>query len=117
MMNSDDSHISSFILYCRPEKQQSVEQGLSAVEHVELHGKDGNGKFVLVTEAPHQGIILDRIEQINQLDGVIDVSMVYHQIMPNSELGDHVQEEEASQLIKAKDAIQFCEKEMSAISS
>jgi nitrate reductase NapD len=43
--------------------------------------------------------------------------MVYHQIMPNSELGDHVQEEEPSQLIKAKDAIQFCEKEMSAISS
>lgn len=117
MMNQNDSHISSFILYCRPEKQHFVEQGLKAIEHIELHGKDGNGKFVLVTEAPHQGIILDRIEQINLLDGVIDVSMVYHQVMPNSELNDLVQEAAASKLMTSKDHVQFCEKETSEMTN
>jgi len=108
-MKQNDSHISSFIVYCRPERQQVIEQAIESFEHLELHGKDGNGKFVVVTEAPHQGVILDRIEQVTALEGVVDVSMVYHQVMPKSELGDEVEEENAAQLITSKEHVKFCE--------
>lgn len=108
-MKQNDSHISSFIVYCRPEKQSVIEHALRTIAHLELHGTDGNGKFVVVTEAPHQGVILDRIEQITALEGVVDVSMVYHQVMPKGELGDEVEEEKAAQLMVSKEHVQFCE--------
>lgn len=109
MMKQNDSHISSFIVYSRPEKQDVIEQALLNFDHLELHGTDGKGKFVVVTEAPHQGVILDRIEKITALEGVVDVSMVYHQVMANGELGDEIKDESANKLMTSKDHIQFCE--------
>lgn len=111
-MKEITSHISSFIVYCRPERQQLIEQALTAMAEIELHGSDGNGKFVVVTEAPHQGVILDRIEAITALEGVVDVSMVYHQVMPSDELEDELKEESAAQLLTSKEHVQFCENDV-----
>lgn len=108
-MKQNDSHISSFIVYCRAEKHPVIEQSLKTMSDLEIHGADGKGKFVVVTEAPHQGVILDRIEKITALDGVIDVSMVYHQMMPHGELADEINDESAAQLITSKEHVQFCE--------
>jgi nitrate reductase NapD len=116
-MKQNDSHISSFIVYCRAEKHAVIEQSLKTMPHLEIHGADGKGKFVLVTEAPHQGVILDRIEQITALEGVVDVSMVYHQVMPHGELADEVNDEGAAQLITSKEHVQFCETDVQSNAS
>ena len=108
-MKQDTSHISSFIVYCRPEKQHVIEASLKTMAQLEIHGANDNGKFVVVTEAPHQGVILDRIEQVTALEGVIDVSMVYHQMMPVDELSDEINEQGAAELMTSKEHVQFCE--------
>jgi nitrate reductase NapD len=103
----EESHISSFIVLCRAEKHQAVEQALQQQADIEVHGSDEQGKFVVVTEAKHQGIIMDRIDLITAIDGVINTSMVYHQVAPLDELDTEV--EETDQPIEQIYQPQMCE--------
>ena len=89
---TEESHISSFIVLCRAEKHKDVEQELQQQADIEVHGSDEKGKFVVVTEAKHQGIIMDRIDLITAIDGVINTSMVYHQVAALDELDDEVEQ-------------------------
>lgn len=104
-----ESHISSFIVFCQPDKHQAVETALNTQPDIELHGSDNQGKFVVVTEAKHQGIIMDRIDLITAIDGVINTSLVYHQVAAVDELEDEVDEDKADQPIEEIYQPQMCE--------
>lgn len=106
---TQESHISSFIVYCQAEKHQDVEKALQAQADIEIHGSDDKGKFVVVTEAKHQGIILDRIDLITALDGVINASMVYHQVAPVDDLDDEIDQSDASQPLEELYQPEGCE--------
>jgi len=104
---TEESHISSFIVLCRAEKHKAVEQELQQQADIEVHGSDEKGKFVVVTEAKHQGIIMDRIDLITAIDGVINTSMVYHQVAALDELDDEI--EQTDQPIEQIHQPQLCE--------
>ena len=106
---TEESHISSFIVYCQAEKHQAVQQALAAQSDIEIHGSDEQGKFVVVTEAKHQGIILDRIDLITAIDGVINTSMVYHQVAAVDELDDEIDQSDSDQPIEQIYQPQMCE--------
>jgi len=106
---TQESHISSFIVFCQAKKHAEVEKALLAQADIEIHGSDEQGKFVVVTEAKHQGIILDRIDLINALDGVINVSMVYHQVAAIDELNDEIDQADADQPIAQIYQPKMCE--------
>lgn len=106
---TQESHISSFIVYCQAEKHQDVEKALQAQADIEIHGSNDKGKFVVVTEAKHQGIILDRIDLITALDGVINASMVYHQVAPVDELDDEIDQNDANQPLEELYQPEGCE--------
>jgi nitrate reductase NapD len=108
---TEESHISSFIVFCKAEKYQAVEKELLLQADLEIHGSDAKGKFVVVTEAKHQGIILDRIDLISAIDGVINTSMVYHQVAALDELDDEIDHVETDQPIEQIYQPQLCEVE------
>ena len=106
---TQESHISSFIVFCQAEKHQSVEAALNAQPDLEIHGSDKQGKFVVVTEAQHQGIILDRIDLITEIDGVINTSLVYHQVAAIDELEDEIDKTNSNQQIEKIYQPKMCE--------
>jgi|GEM_PF-867571 len=106
---TEESHISSFIVLCQAEKHQSVEKALLAQADIEVHASDVKGKFVVVTEAKHQGIIMDRIDLITAIDGVINTSMVYHQVAAIDELDDEIDQTDSDQPIEKIYQPQMCE--------
>lgn len=106
---TQESHISSFIVFCKAEKYQAVEEALQAQADIEIHGSDEKGKFVVVTEAKHQGIILDRIDLISAIEGVINTSMVYHQVAALDELDDEIDQADSDQPIEKIYQPQMCE--------
>jgi nitrate reductase NapD len=106
---TQESHISSFIVFCKAEKYQAVEKALQAQADIEIHGSDEKGKFVVVTEAKHQGIILDRIDLISAIEGVINTSMVYHQVAALDELDDEIDQADSDQPIEKIYQPQMCE--------
>lgn len=107
---TEESHISSFIVFCKADKHQAVEKSLLAQADLEIHGSDAKGKFVVVTEAKHQGIILDRIDLISAIEGVINTSMVYHQVAALDELDDEIDQTD-DQPIEKMYQPQLCEVE------
>ena len=48
---------------------------------MELHQESAAGKLVVVLEAVHENQILQRIDQINNLPGVLNAALIYHEIL------------------------------------
>ncbi|WLG99018.1 chaperone NapD [Pseudomonas beijingensis] len=72
-------HIASLIVLARPELFDAVKANLRLLDGLELHHESAAGKLVVVLEAQHEDQILQRIEQINQLPGVLNAALVYHE--------------------------------------
>ncbi|MNG19962.1 assembly protein for periplasmic nitrate reductase [compost metagenome] len=59
----------------------AVKANLRLLDGLELHHESAAGKLVVVLEARHEDQILQRIEQINQLPGVLNAALIYHELL------------------------------------
>lgn len=80
-------HIVSLIVQARVEMFSAVKANLRLLQGVELHQESPEGKVVVVLEMHGEPQILQRIEQIGRLPGVLNASLVYHEILDPS--GEH----------------------------
>lgn len=74
-------HIASLLVHVRPEGMDAITSSLRLLEAVELHQQSPQGKLVVVVETEHERQILERIEQINSLPGVLNTALVYHELL------------------------------------
>lgn len=78
-MKTEELHISSLIVHIRPDKLQQIEISINLLAGAELITMSPIGKAVVVLEAPNQRVIMEVIDKINSLDGVINTGLVYHE--------------------------------------
>jgi len=78
-MKTEELHVSSLIVHIRPDKLQQIEISINLLAGAELITMSPIGKAVVVLEAPNQGVIMEVIDKINALDGVINTGLVYHE--------------------------------------
>ncbi|MFT4836936.1 MAG: nitrate reductase NapD [Psychromonas sp.] len=78
-MKTEELHVSSLIVHIRPEKRQEIEKSINLLDGAELITVSPIGKAVVVLEAPHQRVIMEVIDTINALDGVLSTGLVYHE--------------------------------------
>lgn len=83
---NEEVHISSYIVYCQPSAFQNLRDYLLLQKHIDIYGEDQNGKFVIVSEGQDRGDLLRIIDEINAQPGIINISMVYHQVANEHEL-------------------------------
>ena len=81
-MNQHEVHISSMVVHARPDYLRGVKNNIEHLPGAEIHGESENGKLVVVLESQTQTHITDVIEKINNLEHVLSVALVYHQIEP-----------------------------------
>lgn len=74
-------HIASLLVHCRPEFLDAVKANLTLLEGLELHQQSPAGKLVVVLEAEHESRILDTINHIQQLPGVLNAALIYHELL------------------------------------
>jgi len=74
-------HIASLLVHCRPELMDAVKQNLVLLPGTELHQESAAGKVVVVLEAEHESRILDTISHIQQLPGVLNAALIYHELL------------------------------------
>ncbi|MBT9575254.1 chaperone NapD [Pseudomonas umsongensis] len=74
-------HIASLVVLARPERFDAVKANLRLLDGVELHQESAAGKLVVVLEAVNENQILQRIDQINNLPGVLNAALIYHEIL------------------------------------
>ena len=74
-------HIASLVVLARPELFDVVKANLRLLDGVELHQESAAGKLVIVLEAVHENQILQRIDQITNLPGVLNAALIYHEVL------------------------------------
>lgn len=78
--NAKEWHVCSLILQCNPKKIAEIQTALLAVPYTEIPGVDTEkGKLVVVMQSDDEYKLLDNMEATRKIDGVIDVTLVYHE--------------------------------------
>ncbi|MCQ4241880.1 chaperone NapD [Stutzerimonas stutzeri] len=80
-MNNEALHIASLLVHCRPELLDAVKRNLALLPGLELHQESAAGKVVVVLEAEHESRILGTIDHIQQLPGVLNAALIYHELL------------------------------------
>ncbi|NTX81425.1 chaperone NapD [Serratia proteamaculans] len=77
---NNEWHVSGLVVQARPEKIPRLVADLLAIADTEIPAQDQpNGKLVVVMQAACSDQLLEKIESVRNLDGVLAVSLVYHQ--------------------------------------
>ncbi|MGB5855189.1 MAG: chaperone NapD [Oceanisphaera sp.] len=87
-MSLNEVHISSLVVHAVPEHLIAIKRQIESFDGAEIYGESAAGKLVVVIETQNQGYITDTIDAINQLDHVLSVALIFHQI--ETELDDEV---------------------------
>lgn len=74
-------HIASLLVHCRPELLEAVKRNLVLMPGTELHQENAAGKLVVVLEAEHESRILEAIGHIQQIPGVLNAALIYHELL------------------------------------
>ncbi|MEH6453028.1 MAG: chaperone NapD [Psychromonas sp.] len=78
-MKIEELHVSSLIVHINKLKAEPIRLGINKLSGTEVITISPEGKAVVVIEAANQGIIMEVIDHINDLDGVINTGLVYHE--------------------------------------
>ena len=75
---NEEEHIVSVIIHARPEQLTTINLAMEALPGVERVANDGLGKEVILISASTAKKVMERIEDIQALEGVLSASMVAH---------------------------------------
>ena len=85
VLETNQVHISSLVVHCLPGKFEQVLANVKKMDQVEIHAPDPVGKFVVLLETDNEQGILAMIDQIQTVNGVLNTTMVYHEIDDGTE--------------------------------
>ncbi|MCC2113518.1 MAG: chaperone NapD [Hyphomicrobiales bacterium] len=69
--------ICSLVVYTKPQNLAPVEQALVALEGVEIHATDPNGRVIVTVDHPDRTQCSETIMGMAKIDGVINTALVY----------------------------------------
>lgn len=78
-MKRDELHISSLIVHINAAKSAAIKKKINLLEGAEVVTISAQGKAIVLLEAPNQRVIMEVLDTINELDGVINTALVYHE--------------------------------------
>ena len=76
----ETSHISSLLLRARPERIDDVVRAIGALPAAEVHATDPAGRIIVTLETESEAVIVDAMNRIHTIDGVVSAALVYHEI-------------------------------------
>ncbi|PJG83708.1 nitrate reductase [Caviibacterium pharyngocola] len=80
MDEAKDWHVCGLVVQVNPQKIAQIRTALSAIPHTEISAEDAEkGKMVVVMQSHDQHVLFENMENARQIDGVITLSLVYHQ--------------------------------------
>lgn len=72
-------NISGVLVKAYPENLVTIEEALSSMSGVEVHGNNEDGRIVITVEDKSANNITDTLVQIQDVPGVLSAAMIYHQ--------------------------------------
>jgi len=87
---NDIVHIASLLVQATPKGMLLAKQAAAALDGAEVHDTAAPGKFVIVLESSKERAIADAADLLQQVSGVLTVSIVTHVMESASELRQEV---------------------------
>ncbi|MBB1273791.1 MULTISPECIES: chaperone NapD [Psychromonas] len=78
-MKEEELHVSSLIVHVKSEQILDLTNSIKTMPRAELVTVTEHGKAIVIIEAANQRQIMECIDQINDIDGVVHTSLVYHE--------------------------------------
>ncbi|MGG5819677.1 chaperone NapD [Falsiroseomonas sp. HW251] len=75
-------HISSLVVHSLPRHAETVAMRIAAIPGAELRGSAEGGKLVVLLETSSESEIVERLNAIQLLDGVLAATLVFHHVEP-----------------------------------
>ena len=75
---NDIVHIASLLIQATPQGMLLAKQAAAAIDGAEIHDTAAPGKFVVVLESSREREIADAADVLQQVGGVLTVSIVTH---------------------------------------
>jgi nitrate reductase NapD len=72
-------NISGVLVKAYPENITTIEEVISQMEGVEVHGNNEDGRIVITVEQESANNISDTLVEIQDVPGVLSAAMIYHQ--------------------------------------
>lgn len=80
-----DVHIASVIVQARPGRATALIDYLEQWPSLDMHAGSPTGKQIITMEGSHYKALLDHIDTITNLPGVLSCNLVYHEVMSAQE--------------------------------
>ncbi len=79
---TQEYHVTSLVVHVTADAVEQVKADIAALAGTDIHAVTEEGKFIVTLEGDTQKAILDNVEKINALKGVLSNSLIYHQAEP-----------------------------------
>lgn len=76
----ENLNISSLVVQVLPERMADITGAIEALPGSEIHASSPLGKIVIVLDLADDSALSERIGRIQQMDGVLSASLVFHQV-------------------------------------
>ena len=70
-------NICGVLVHARPDRITDVKTSLLAFAGLEIHETTGDGRLVITIDLPERYQMIDTINQLNNVEGVLSAAMVY----------------------------------------
>lgn len=82
---SSECHISSLVIHSRPDCVSSIIERIGSIDGAEIHGGADTGKLIVTLETETESQVVERINAIQLLEGVLAATLVFHHFEPVQE--------------------------------
>ena len=76
-MNEAEIHVAGVVVHAPPGRLAHARTAIEQTAGVEVRATDERGKLVVVIEAQSAAAVLDRLDAIRRVDGVLSALLVY----------------------------------------
>ncbi len=83
----EEIHVSSLVVHSRPRQAMAVAARLREMPGVEIRGGVEAGKLVVTLETASEAEVVERLNAIQVIDGVLAATLVFHHFEPLQEQG------------------------------
>ncbi len=94
----DEVHITSVLIRTMPQALPRIVADVSTMAGVEVHSQDAGGKLIITLETASLGGVTECVDQIGRLEGVINATLVYHQVETPHHLDEVIEVESLPQI-------------------
>lgn len=82
-------HVASFVVRAFPDRMPQVIRAIEAAGDFEIAAREAS-KLVLLVEASHERVIVDRLAELEAIPGVLGAVLVYHHMETAAQLAEEM---------------------------